>query len=287
MPTVKAPDGREMFTSFEPESEYHGGPGSGKVVRKFHCGMYFEGNYADDHENGFGLLRMSDGSTYEGEFKDGKFHGEGTHVAKCGTVYTGQYVNGLREGHGTLTLAANHLGKRVYTGAFLGNQRHGWGLFSVENPSCGGPAIYEGMWVRDKQTGKGYMVGAASPGCLDLDGAATIDMSRFVDGRKVGEGVRWCDTRTRPVDEHGSPASEYRDPTGQRVRLPDGGLYYGPWRLKDGKEVANIDAAAAKQIAKSLGLVANCSFPFTPLGADPCPEGAAADEPEEAAEPAP
>ncbi len=275
-----------MFTSFEPESDYHGGPGSGHVIRRFNCGMHYEGNYADDHENGYGALQMSDGSTYEGEWRDGKFHGEGTHVAKSGTIYAGQFVNGMREGHGTLTFAANHLGKRVYTGAFVNNQRHGWGVFAVEKPTCGGTAIYEGMWDRDKQTGKAYMVGAADPGCVDLDGAATIDVSLFVDGRKVGEGVRWCDTRTRPLDEHGQPAKEYRDPTGRRVRLPEGGLFYGPWRLQDGREAGELDAPGAEQIVRALGLIVDAvRFPYVPLGADPVPEPKPGEQP--AAEEAP
>ena len=167
MPTVKAPDGRDMFTSFEPESEYHGGPGSGKVIRKFNCGMYYEGHYADDQENGYGSLTMSDGSTYEGEWKDGLFHGQGSQTWPSGSSYVGQYVAGRREGYGTHTLAANHLGKRIYTGQFVNNQRHGWGTYTVEKPTRGGTAVYDGEWDRDYQTGKGYLLGAEDPGVRD------------------------------------------------------------------------------------------------------------------------
>jgi hypothetical protein len=167
MPTVKAPDGRDMFTSFEAESEYHGGPGSGRVVRKFNCGMYYEGHYADDQENGYGSLTMTDGSTYEGEWKDGLFHGQGSQTWPSGSSYVGQYVAGRREGYGTHTLAANHLGKRTYTGQFVNNQRHGWGTFTVEKPTRGGTAVYDGEWDRDYQTGKGYLLGAEDPGVRD------------------------------------------------------------------------------------------------------------------------
>lgn len=167
MPTVKAPDGRDMFTSFEAESEYHGGPGSGRVVRKFNCGMYYEGHYADDQENGYGSLTMTDGSTYEGEWKDGLFHGQGSQTWPSGSSYVGQYVAGRREGYGTHTLAANHLGKRIYTGQFVNNQRHGWGTFTVEKPTRGGTAVYDGEWDRDFQTGKGYLLGAEDPGVRD------------------------------------------------------------------------------------------------------------------------
>jgi len=281
MPTVKAPDGRDMFTSFEPESEYHGGPGSGKVVRKFHCGMHYEGRYADDQENGLGALRMSDGSTYDGEWKDGCFDGEGTLTWKSGSTYTGQFAKGRREGFGTLTLAPNHLGKRVYVGQFVNDQRHGWGLYTVERPTCAGTAAYEGQWCRDQQTGKAYLLGADDPGCMDLEGAATLEIQTFVDGKKVGDGVRWCDPRKIPRDADGNQAAEYRDPTGQRVRLPQGGLYYGPWRLKDGKEVEPIDDGAAETIARSLGLRVPSGFPFKALGSDPCPAAAVAEpEPE-------
>ena len=167
MPTVKAPDGRDMFTSFEAESEYHGGPGSGRVVRKFNCGMYYEGHYADDQENGYGSLTMTDGSTYEGEWKDGLFHGQGSQTWPSGSSYVGQYVAGRREGYGTHTLAANHLGKRIYTGQFVNNQRHGWGTYTVEKPTRGGTAVYDGEWDRDYQTGKGYLLGAEDPGVRD------------------------------------------------------------------------------------------------------------------------
>ena len=125
---------------------------------------------------------------------------------------------------------------------------------------------------------------------MDLEGAAVIEIQRYEKGKKIGEGVRWCDPRKISLDEDGHQKGEYRHPCGQRVRLPhdpknplmrapnperpqeSGGLYYGPWRLKDGRDVGNIDEATAAEIATSLGLVVNCSFPFTPIGRDPCPE---------------
>lgn len=277
MPTVKAPDGRDMYSSFEPESEYHGGPGGGKVIRKFLCGMYYEGDYADDHENGQGALTMSDGSTYTGEWKDGNFHGEGTLTWPSGSSYAGQWVEGRKEGFGTLTLAANHLGRRIYEGQFVNNQRHGWGHYKVEKPTCGGTAAYEGEWDCDKQTGKGYLLGAEDPGCVDLDGAATLEIQRYENGQKTGVGVRWCDPRRIKMDEKtGERAAEYRDPCGKRVLLAQS-LFYGPWRLQDGQEVGEIDEPTASQIAKELGLTIP-AFPFTPLGADPGPAAAAAPE---------
>ena len=276
MPIVKAPDGRDMYTSFEPGSEYHGGPGGGRVVRKFLCGMHYEGHYEDDQENGNGKLLMADGAWYDGEWKDGSFHGQGTQRTASGSVYIGQHCEGKRHGQGTLTLAANQLGARIYRGAFVDNQRHGWGSFTVEKPSRGGTAIYEGEWDHDQQTGRGYLLGADDPGCVDLDGAATLEITRFVNGKKVGEGVRWCDPRKIVRDKKGAPANEYRDPRGQRVQLPQS-LFYGPWRLMDGKEAGEIDDRAATAIAKSLGLTVP-SFPFAPLGADPAaPDGAVAE----------
>jgi len=271
MPNIGDPDGPDIYSSFTRESEYYGGPGEGNVERHFFCGMHYKGHYKDDQEEGYGELTMSDGSTYAGEWKDGKFHGEGTFTKPSGTSYTGQWVEGRKEGFGTWTLAPNHLGHRVYRGMFVNDQRHGWGLFTVEKPTCGGTAAYEGEWDKDKQTGKGYLLGAEEPGCVDMDGAATLELQRYVDGKKVGEGVRWCDPRKIRLDKEGVPLNEYRDPIGKRVPLPDGGLYYGPWKLKDGRDVGSCTEAEAAVIASTIGLTVNSAFPFVPLGQDPSP----------------
>ena len=128
MPTVKAPDGRDMYSAFEPESEYHGGPGGGKVIRKFLCGMHFEGEYADDNENGHGSLDMSDGSKYVGQWKDGQYHGSGKYTSADGQVTEGEWMEGLLiplwqiESHGTCHGSASGSGGvgTIYRG---GSQR--------------------------------------------------------------------------------------------------------------------------------------------------------------------
>jgi len=280
MPTTISPeDGREMFTSFEPASEYHGGKGAGEVERKFLCGMYYKGRYEDDHENGWGKWTTESGHTYEGNWKDGKQHGHGKYTTSSGSVYEGEWVGGKKEGQGCYTLAPlAQVGTREYRGAFETDQRHGWGVYTAQSPTCSGILTYAGEWWRDKQTGRGYGLSAQEPGCCDLM-ASALDISRFDDGKKVGEGVRWMDPAKIVRNADGSHSAEYRDPAGSRVRLPKP-LYYGPWRLEDGVDVGEIDEAAAQAIAKRLGLTVP-TFPFVPPAADPAPDTASTVEGEE------
>ena len=41
-------------------------------------GSWYEGDFADDLEEGKGVREYADGSRYEGEFSHGKRHGKGT-----------------------------------------------------------------------------------------------------------------------------------------------------------------------------------------------------------------
>jgi len=280
MPVViSKEDGREMFTSFEPDSEYHGGPGGGQCTRNFvSFGMRYVGRYENDQENGYGKLTSTanpslcgNESSYEGEWQDGRFHGEGVHKLPSGTVYEGQFVAGQRQGHGCLTLTTpSHTGRRQHRGEFMKNQRNGWGVYTVEKPTMAGMATYAGQWAGDVIQGRGYSLGAALPGSCDLADAAPIDVSRFASGQKVGEGVRWVDTRKAKRDKNGNIAPEYRDPTGKRVLNLKQPPYYGPWRLQDGVMVEEIDEATAAAIVQGLGLTVP-SFPFDPPLTDPTP----------------
>ena len=82
---------------------------------------------------------------------------------------------------------------------------------------------YEGEWEQDARTGKGISTG----------GDGHVELSRYDNGLRVGEGVRLMDeTRLDKWDND------------ER----------GPWRMQDGVEVEVIDVDTAAAIAQSLGL---------------------------------
>ena len=233
MPNIGDPDGPDLYSPFTRGSEYHGGPGGGNVERHFQCGMHYKGGYKDDEEHGQGKLTTDSGSSYEGNWQDGKYHGEGTYQWPSGSSYKGQWVEGRKEGRGAFTLYNGN----VYDGDWVNDQRHGWGVYTVAKPTCGGLSIYEGEWVKDLRTGRGTTLGADAPGSLGSATAATLEISRYDDGKRVGEGVRWLD------------GSKFKAP-----RPGDDPIFTGPWRLQDGREVEEIDDATADAIAKSLDL---------------------------------
>lgn len=82
---------------------------------------------------------------------------------------------------------------------------------------------YEGEWEHDARTGKGISTG----------GDGHVELSRYDNGLRVGDGVRLMDeTRLMKWDNE----------------------EHGPWRMKDGVELAVIDVEEAAAIAKGLGL---------------------------------
>ena len=45
-------------------------------------GCVYDGEWENDQINGFGNLKLADGSEYEGDFVAGKFHGQGNYTWK-------------------------------------------------------------------------------------------------------------------------------------------------------------------------------------------------------------
>ena len=230
-------------------SEYKGGPGSGHAVRVMNCGQQYDGHWKDDHEHGFGHLKVSPdptiyaksdnrGSEYSGEWQAGMRHGAGTHTWSGGSTYEGQWSSDVKEGKGKLTLANGN----TYDGEWKANQRHGWGVYKVAKPTIGGIAVYEGEWYKDVIHGRGTT--------RVFDGA--VEISRYEGGKRVGEGVRWIDQQT------------LLKPDGTRKLPPVGASEEdeaGPWKLVDGLEAGVIDDAGAAAIASSLALPVP-TFPF-------------------------
>ena len=62
----------------------------------FPNGDCYEGHWADDNRDGYGVLKLQRGDVYEGEWRDDKMHGHGTLRHYEGSVYQGIWENGER-----------------------------------------------------------------------------------------------------------------------------------------------------------------------------------------------
>ena len=105
---------------------------------KFESGIYNgEINNSKKTFEGYGMLKLSDGSCYTGNFKDSKFHGFGSYILSSGSWYLGEWKDGVQDGSAIFT---SKDGFR-YTGNFKNNKYHGKGEFYIE--STGDKAIIE------------------------------------------------------------------------------------------------------------------------------------------------
>lgn len=80
------------------EGDFLGGKKSGKGIYVWgqqapQPGARYEGAYANDRRNGFGILTDSYG-TYRGEWRDGLYHGKGTLTFNSGAVKKGDFIMG-------------------------------------------------------------------------------------------------------------------------------------------------------------------------------------------------
>ena len=91
----------------------------------------------------------------------------------------------------------------MYSGGFLDNKRHGLGTYTCHNGE-----VYSGDYIADQKHGVGIYRWA---------GGGMVDISRYKDGEKVGEGVRWttgCFGASQYGLKDGQLTGEYLDATG-------------------------------------------------------------------------
>ena len=126
-------------------------------------------------------------------------HGQGTRRFPNGNIFTGIYKEGKRSGHGRCYFANGDM----YVGEWKGDAMSGFGRYYYSNGQS-----FEGFFVDGKRNGKGkYQL---------TDGR--VDIYRYVNNVRVGDGVRWSANRKRT------------------------------WRLKDGKVKGKISLQVATQI---------------------------------------
>ena len=122
-----------------------------------------------------------------------------------GSSYRGGVEDGVQHGQGEWRSAQGD----VYVGGFSRGVYEGHGRHADDRGN-----VYDGEFLAGAFGGVGTYTHA--------DGRA--ECNRYVDGREVGEGVRWSANRARA------------------------------WRLRDGLADSEVDAAAAAAIASDLGL---------------------------------
>ena len=145
----------------------------------FKEGKKYEGNFIDGKLNGYGRFINLSGNDYEGMFKDDKFQDGKGKIINFGEngekiVYEGDIKDMAREGNG-IEKTKDH----TYIGQFKNDLKNGKGkiIFS------GGDEYYEGDFLNNKQTGKGF---------YKWKDGNTYE-GDFVDGKMHGRGLyRWA-----------------------------------------------------------------------------------------------
>jgi hypothetical protein len=112
----------------------------------------FTGEWKDDKQHGFGVLRGPTGE-YKGHFEFDLPHGQGTRTWRDGSTYTGMYDRGMRQGQGVHSFAQP--AGMVYSGAWVGDRRHGQGELRFPDHSR-----YNGGFEMDQQHGLGVFTAA-------------------------------------------------------------------------------------------------------------------------------
>ena len=130
------------------EGKYSNDLRSGHGVFYFNNNDRVEGTWENDKMNGYGNYYYANGDKYEGFFKDGLFHGRGSLFYKNGEVKVGYWENGkIKE---SLRFDREYYENGYYEGEFLGDERHGLGVYYFNSGSK-----YEGRWVHNEFTGRG------------------------------------------------------------------------------------------------------------------------------------
>mmetsp|Transcript_10544 Transcript_10544/g.15509 ORF Transcript_10544/g.15509 Transcript_10544/m.15509 type:complete len:315 (+) Transcript_10544:113-1057(+) len=152
---------------------YHG---KGHLVWK--NGDKYVGYFCNGVREGGGTLLFSDGSEYVGNWKNNKMHGQGTRRFPNGNIYNGAYREGKRSGDGRCYYANGDL----YIGEWANDKMNGFGRYYYNNGQS-----FEGFFWEGRRTGTGkYQLN---------DGR--IDICRYENDLRVGEGVRWSENRKR------------------------------------------------------------------------------------------
>lgn len=158
-------------------------------------GYKFVGEFKDGDANGQGKLTSSNGEViFEGIFSQGRrWNGQGKeenvspYYAEDGKLirdtfeYVGGFKNGLREGKGTIKWRKRG---EQYVGDFIGGERTGYGVMTINEKRNGYPNKYEGEFLNGKCHGEGTMYFNEK-----RNGHAYKYVGSFLNGEVYGEGT--------------------------------------------------------------------------------------------------
>ena len=135
----KWPDGPTYYGQFRNDKAC----GKGRLI--FKQGEEYEGDWADNKANGFGIYKSKE-VKYEGKWKDDRQDGIGTETWSDGTSYTGEFKSGQKTGEGKFKYGdGSH-----YAGSFYNNQLHGKGIYVWADGR-----EYSGDWKNNRIEGEG------------------------------------------------------------------------------------------------------------------------------------
>jgi hypothetical protein len=95
--------------------------------------------------DGYGTLRIDDGSIYTGSWVQGRRSGYGVYTSLDGLLFAGQWSNNVYHGRGVEISETND----IFTGDWADGKRHGKGIASCEKGTR-----YVGEFDRNKRSGK-------------------------------------------------------------------------------------------------------------------------------------
>merc|ERR1719160_1232464 len=141
------------------QGEWANNKKNGYGVQVFPNGEKYEGQWGNGLRNGEGTLWVPVGKAkklrklYVGGWKDDRRHGKGTCFFKGSEYYQGTWDHGMMHGQGTLRYANGDL----YIGQWHDGHRSGQGTLNKANGDC-----YEGFWLNDNREGSGSYFYSAS-----------------------------------------------------------------------------------------------------------------------------
>ncbi len=118
---------------------------NGFGILKLSDGSYFKGIFYRGHANGYGIFAHSKGDIYKGEFHNDEISGYGEYHYKRMTINFGYWVNSSLLGVGMEKWKDSY-----YEGCYLNGQKNGIGKYIWKNKSK-----YEGEWKNDNINGYG------------------------------------------------------------------------------------------------------------------------------------
>lgn len=106
----------------------------------------YEGQWKENQQNGFGILKYSNGDIYKGYFKDGVPHGhgsfkQGNFTTSAASIYIGDWILGSKSGYGIMH---DIISGEKYLGNWSDNKKHGQGLIVTSDG-----IYYEGVFNQD------------------------------------------------------------------------------------------------------------------------------------------